>query len=884
VIGVLRELLNRLRGGLGLGRRDEDFAEELRFHQEMLEQRHRLHGLEPHAARRAARLELGGSAQIAEQWRDQRGLPALDMLRQDVRYGLRMLRRAPGFTAAAVVTLALGIGANTAIFSVVDAVLLRPLPYVDPDRLVTVGDRAPDGTSSTVGFTTAADWRARSQTFQSFALMRTWMPTLVAGGDAEPVPAVRVSWNYFDMMGVRPALGRGFMADDDRPDHWRVLLLSDALWRRRFGADPSIVGRTIAMNDREYRVIGVMPASFEPLDAARYYAPAQLWAPLGYAVSQRDACRTCQHLRAFGRLRPGVTIAQATGEMNTIREQLRREHPTDYDAGSIAVVPLRDALTGNVRTALLVLLAAVGLVLLIACANVASLLLARSLARQRELVVRAVLGAGRPRIVRQLLTESVMLSALGAAAAVALAWFAVQGIAALAPVSVPRIDRVQVDARVLAFTAIVAVLTSVIFGLLPAWRSASAGLQGTLAVDSRGSVGGRSRARSAIVVADLAIALVLLAGAGLMLRTVVALSRANPGFNPDRVVTLAFSLVGSAYAEDPAVLAFQNRVLERVHSVPGVESAALAGQVPFGGNFDCWGFHAKGRMKANTADDPCIQRYGATPEYLRTMGIPIRAGRFFTEGDSTTSQPVIVISESTALAVWGAEDPIGSEVRIGTAGEGPWRRVVGVVADSHHADLTESATAAMYTPQTQLTDSFLVAVVKSSTTDPASLVAPVRAVLRELDPRVPVYDVATMETLLAKATAQRLFVMRLLAGFACVAVLLAGIGLYGVVSHGVAQRTREVGVRVALGAQRGDILRLVLGQGLALVTAGVAGGLTAALAATRYLGALVFGVSPVDPLTLGGAAILLTVVALAAHAVPLRRALHVDAASALRHE
>jgi putative ABC transport system permease protein len=318
--------------------------------------------------------------------------------------------------------------------------------------------------------------------------------------------------------------------------------------------------------------------------------------------------------------------------------------------------------------------------------------------------------------------------------------------------------------------------------------------------------------------------------------------------------------------------------------VPGVESVALAGQVPFGGNFDCWGFHARGRTKPNTADDPCIQRYGASPDYLRTIGIPVRAGRFFTDADLTTSQPVIVVSESTARAVWGTDDPIGSDVRIGSADEGPWRRVVGVVADAHHEDLTAPPTAAMYTPQTQVTDSFLVAVVKSSTTDPAALVAPVRAVLRELDPAVPVYDVATMETRLARSSAQRLFVMRLLSGFACVAVLLAAIGLYGVVAHGVAQRTREVGVRVALGARRGDILRLVLAQGAALIAVGVAGGLAAALLSTRYLGTLVFGVSPMDTPTLAAAAGLLTIVALAAHAIPIRRALRIDPAAALRHE
>ncbi len=883
-MSTLRELLARVLGSLGLGRRDDELAEEIRFHQEMLEQKHRAGGLDARAARRASRLELGGDAQIAEGWRDQRGLPALDMLRQDVRYSLRMMRRAPGFTAAAVVTLALGIGGNTAIFTVVDAVLLRPLPYADPDRLVTVGDRTPEGTSSNVGFTTVVDWRARSRTFESLALMRSWLPTLVTAGEAEQVPAVRVSWNYLDMMRVRPALGRGFTADDDRPDHWRVVLLSDSLWRRRFGADPAAVGRTIVMNDREYRIVGVMPASFEPLDAARYYAAAQIWAPIGYDVSMRDACRSCQHLRAFGRLTRGTTIEQATAEMNTIREQLRREHPADYDSGSIAVVPLRDAVTGNVRSALLVLLAAVGVVLLIACANVASLLLARSLSRQRELVLRAVLGAGRARIVRQLLTESAMLSGLGAALGIGLAWFAVQGIAALAPVSLPRMDHVRVDARVLAFTAFVAVLTSVVFGLVPAWRSASAGLQATLAVDSRASIGGRSRARAALVFADLVLALVLLVGAGLMLRTVAALTHASPGFDPARVLTFQFSLVGKAYAEDPAVVVFQNRFLEKVGALPGVEGVALAGQIPFGGNGDCWGFHAKGRMKPNSAEDPCIERYGATPDYLRVMGIPLRAGRFFTNEDLTNSQPVIVVSESTARSIWGTEDPIGAEVRIGSADQGAWRRVIGVAADTHHEDLTAPATAAMYTPQTQLTDSFLVAVLKSATSDPASLAVPARAVLRELDPAIPVYDVATMEARLSRAAGQRRFVMRLLSGFACLAMLLAGIGLYGVVAHSVAQRTREVGVRVALGAQRRDILRLVLGQGVGLVAAGVVGGLAAAIVSSRYLGTLVFRVSPVDPPTLAGAAGLLMVVALLAHVVPVRRALRIDPASALRHE
>ncbi len=880
-----REAIARLRGLLGLGRSDRDLRQELGFHLEMLERRHRDRGLSPADARRAARLELGGEAQIAEAWRDQRSIPAFETLRQDVRYGFRMLRRTPGFTASALITLALGIGANTAIFTIVDAVLLRPLPYADPDRLMTVGDRNPQGFSSNVGFATVVDWRERSRSFESFAMMRSWMPTLLTNGEAERLPAVRVSWNYFEMMGVRPILGRAFKADDDRPDHWRVLLLSESLWRRRFGADPTVVGRTVVMNDREYRIVGVMPASFEPLDARRYYnAAAELWAPIGYELGGDSACRSCQHLRGFGRLEPGVSVAAATAEMNAIREQMRREHPNDYDAGSIAIVPLRDALTGDVRTALLVLLGAVAFVLLIACANVANLLLARSVTRQRELALRAVLGAARGRIVRQLLTECMMLSAGGAVAGIALAMLGLRGLSSLAPVSLPRLNEVTIDGRVLAFTLIVAALTSVVFGLLPAWRGATAGIQQRLAIDSRTSTGGPSRARSALVIADLVLALVLLAAAGLMLRTVVALTHASPGFNADRILSLQFSLVGKAYAEDPGVVAFQDRTLERLRAIPGVERVALAGQIPFGGNADCWGFHAKGRMKPNTIDDPCVERYSITPEYLQVMDIPVVAGRSFTVADTATAQPVIVISQSTAKAIWGNENPLGGQVRIGDAISGPWRTVVGVVGDVHHDDLTEPPQPAMYLPQAQNTDSFLTAVVKSSAGDAARLAPAVRMALRDLDPAVPVYDIATLASLIEKSSAQRLFVMRLLGGFAVVAVLLAAIGLYGVVSYGVTQRTREVGVRVALGARPADILRLVLSSGLVLVGVGLAAGLAAAAAATRFLGALVFGVSRTDPLTFASAGLLLAAVALLAHWVPLTRALRIDPAVALRQE
>ncbi len=869
---------------LGNGSRERDLAEELRFHQEMLEARHRERGDDPAAARRAAPHDLGGETQIAETWRDQRSLPIVETLVQDIRYGLRMLRRTPGFTIAALLTLALGIGANTAMFTLVDAVLLRPLPYVEPDRLVTVGDRTPAGYSSNVGFATLIDWRERSRSFEQLALMRGWQPTLVINGEAERLAAVRVSWNYFNMMGVRPALGRSFTEAEDHPDSWRVLLLSDGLWRRRFNADPSVVGRTITMNDREYRIVGVMPAGFEPLDAIEYErVAAEAWAPIGYEVGGDSACRSCQHLRAFGRLERGVSVAQATAEMNVIREAMRREHPQDYAEGSIAVVPLQDALTGRIRAALLVLLGAVGFVLLIACANVANLLLARSVARQRELTLRTVLGASRARIARQLLTESLMLSAGGAMLGLGLAAIAVRGLTAFAPVLLPRLNVATIDAGVLAFTAIVAVATGLLFGVVPAWRSASDASQ-TLAIDSRASVGGSGPARAALVIADLALALTLLAGAGLMLRTMASLTRTSPGFTSGRILTLQFSLVGKAYAEDPAVVAFQNRALERLRALPGVERVALADQVPFGGNYDCRGFHAQGRMKAKTVDDPCIERYGVTPDYARLMGIPVRRGRFISDEDTSTSQPALVVSESTAKLVWGSDDPIGSHVRIGSATTGPWYTVVGVVGDVHHEDVPQPVTAAMYTAETQFTDSFLVAIVKASDGDPASLTTSVRQALRELDAAVPVYDIAALPVLVQQASAQRSFVMELLAGFAAVALLLAAIGLYGVVSYGVAQRTREVAVRVALGAQRRDVFRLVLWSGFWLVGLGVAIGLVSALAATRLLGTLIFGVSPVDPATFLSAAALLTVVALAAHVLPIRRAIRIDPAQALRAE
>jgi putative ABC transport system permease protein len=806
-------------------------------------------------------------------------------LLQDVRYALRGFAKSPGFTAVAVATLALGIGVNTAIFSVTDAILLRPLPYASADRLAQVGDRSRSGSADNIGYATYEDLRARNRTFASLAAVRSWYPTLAAGGEAERVPAMRVTWNYFATLGAHPVLGRDFRREEDRPDTWRVVILSDALWRRRFGADRSIVGRSIRMNDRAYTVVGVMPAAYEPLISAHFYQPAQMWAPMGYDRSLPYACRSCQHLKAFGRLRDGVSTSQAAADLDAIRAQLRREYPKEYPAGAIAVVPFSEELTGGIRPALFVLGGAVGFVLLIACANVANLTLARSVQRSHEMVVRAALGASRGRLVRQLLTESLLLAGAGGAVGVSCALLLRASLVGLSPVPLPRFERFGMDGRVLAFAALASLATGVLCGVIPALRTARAGWRHPLASAARATAGGSAvAARRWLAIADLTLAVVLLAGAGLMLKSMARLLSVPLGFRPEGVVTASVSLNGSAYEKDEPVVAFEERLLEKLRSAPEVTGAALASQIPLGGNGDQAGLHVEGHAFANPADAPSAERYMVTPDYFRVMGIALERGRVFTETDRAGSDPVLLVSKTAARSLFFGEDPIGRRVRVGDAGSGPWRTVVGVVGDVRHADLATPPAPQMYLPQSQVPDSFPVLVIRTIAARPDVLAGAIRQAIHDLDPGVPVYGVATMKNLVGRAEAQRRFAMRLLAGFAAVALLLASIGLYGVVSTTIAQRRKEIGIRVALGAAPADVLSLVLRSGASTVGAGLVLGLLCALALTRFLRSLLFEVSVVDPATLIAATATLTLVAFLTHWAPARRALRVDPIRALRED
>jgi putative ABC transport system permease protein len=797
----------------------------------------------------------------------------------DIRFGVRQLARSPGFTALALLTLALGIGATTAIYSVVNPVLFQALPYPEPDRLVTVWERGNDGGEDNTGYATFLDVQRMARSFEAIAVMSSWQPTLQEHGDPERFSGQRVTGDFFKVLGVGPALGRDFTAAEQIRGQHRVTILSHQLWQRRFGGDSTLLGRSITLDGIPYTVVGVMPQQFESLLSPT----AELWAPLGYEVSLPWACRTCHHLREVARLKPGVSAAAAERELEVISGRLVAEYPREYSGEGMMVIPLQARLTRDVRPALLAVLGAVALVLLITCANVSALLLGRALSRESEFAVRGALGAGRWRVVRQLLTESVLLAVLGGAAGVGIAVAGVKALVALGPASLPRVGAIGIDGGVLAFSALLTVVTGLAFGLVPALATAKPNLFSALRPGGR-LTGQRSRrlARAALVTGEIAMAVMLLVGAGLLLRSLEKLLAQDPGFDPSRLLTMQVQTTGARYTTDAPVWTFWDRALASVLAVPGVESAAWTSQLPMGGNIDRWGIQIEGKLLNNPEDAPSADRYSVSPGYLELMKIPLLRGRVFTAQDAATAPPVALVSETMARIGWEGADPIGSRIRMGGPDK-PWRTVVGVVGDVRHTGLDEEQAPQFYLPEAQghFADGAMDLVVRTKG-DPAGLARPVQAAIHAVDPSLPILQLAVMEDVISATAKQRRFALVLFQVFAGVALLLAAAGIYGVLAGNVAERTREIGIRSALGASRRGLLGLVLRQGLALALGGIVIGGAASLVLSRFLQQMLYGISPQDPLTFAGVFVVLLAVVLAACWAPALRATRVSPLEAIR--
>jgi putative ABC transport system permease protein len=882
--------MRRLRAWLirlsGLWNKDRgELSDELNTHLQLQIEDNLRRGMAPEEARRQALIKLGSIAPAIDTCRDRRGIPAVETILRDIRHALRSLRKNLAFSTVAVITLALGIGANTAIFSAVKAVLLNQLPYRQPGRLVVLGqaDSSADRPSTT-DFTTTYDWRRLSHSFESMSLYRDAAAAIVEHGQAELVKGLRVNYDFFDTLGVPMQLGRNFLAEEDRPDRRFEVILSHGLWIRRFGADPNIVGRVIRLNEASVTVVGVLPAEFRPLQILSGDLP-EMFLPLGYALSQPFACRGCQHLRLVARLKPGVEPRQAQAELITIMGNLKRQYPEAYSPKStVALMPLHDYIVGPASTALWVLLGAVGLVLLIACANVASLMLARATSRTREIALRAALGAGRARLIRQLLTESLALSLAGGVAGVLLAWWGTTALASFAPKEIPRVSDIHMDAAVLLFGLAISLLTGTLFGLAPALRLSRTDLNDAFK-DQGKATDRRSRGglRNLLVAAEIALAFVLVVSAGLLGKSFLHLLNVNPGFDPHNVVTLRTYTYGARYQKPEAELAYYNQSLERLRATAGFESAAMTSNLPLVDS-DRYAFHIRERHLRSIAEAPSVDTYSISSDYFRVLRIPLLRGRVFTDQDGPTSPKVAVISETCARQAFPNEDPIGKQIQLGgRADEKPWTTIVGVVGDIRHYGLDRAPEMATYIAQSQ-NMGFSFSLVARAGIDPGPMDAAAREAFLATDRTLPVFHVQSMETYLASTLAQRSFTFYLLGLFGACALLLAAIGIYGLISYAVTLRTREMGVRMAFGAGRGDVVWMVMRQSLMLIGIGLAAGFATSLAFTRLLKSLLFEVRPADLATWAAVAMILTIVALLASYLPARRAASVDPMIALRYE
>jgi putative ABC transport system permease protein len=795
---------------------------------------------------------------------------------QDVRYAARVMLKSRALTLVAVATLALGIGANTAIFSVINALLLRPLPYPEADRLVMVWqDLRPRGGPATewTGPSQQFDWKAETAVFENLTSVRGWN-AMVGGGDLpETFVGEQSTYEYFDVLKVRPALGRTFRQSDDMPNAPRVVVLSDRVWRDRFGSDPSVVGRTIKISGENHEIIGVMPPDF----TSAYVTDAVLWRPL--RMNPTNPSRNSAVNHTIGRLAPGMTIDQARARLVALAKRLERDHP-DTDTGkSINPVLLQEQKVGAVKPALFMLQGAVAFVLLIACVNIANLLLSRAFGRTREIAVRRALGADRARIIRQMLTESVLLALVGGALGILAGVWGVSALTAIAPAGTPRLAEIGVDRNVLGFAVALSFATGLVFGLVPAVHAARGQFSDALKQGGRGQMGdGGGRARRALVVAELALALVLLVGGGLMLRTFLALQRADLGFNPDHVVSGFVLTPPAVYRTAEQRLAFYDALLERSAALPGVRQAALSSVIPLGGDSDT-NFEIEGRPRATRSADALVTWYrDVSANYFSTMGIPVRKGRLIAEREA---EPTAVINETAANRFWGAEDPIGRRIRFDQ--DGAWFTIVGIVADVRVRGPRAENVAETYVGYWKMPEAGTNVVLKAAG-NPAALAEPLRRAVKELDAGISVSGIASMEEMIAEANGPTRFYATLVAIFAALALLLAAVGIYGVMSYAVTLRTQEIGVRLALGATARQIFGLVVGESLKLAAVGLVLGVAGAIAVGRAMDTLLFGVAATDILTFGLTAAVLTMVAVLASYMPARRAMRTDPMTALRTE
>ena len=880
-------LASRTRAWLSPRHADQDFENELGAHLDMLTEENIRRGVPPEEAGRAARIKLGGLTQLKETNRELSGLPFLETFFQDARYAFRMLRKNLGFTAVAVLTLALGIGANTAIFSVVYAVLLKPLPYANPNQLVSAfaantQEGIPENGTSYPNF---EEWRAQNHVFSELATIDFHQLTLTGRGEPSEVNTCVVTPEHFAVLDVKPLQGRVFFPEDGKRGAPPVVIVSENLWRGTLGADTNILGSSVILDKRPFTVVGIMPASFR---SPFVNSKPEVWIPLvqdplfGSWMARRGG----HWLAVFGRLKSGVSIAQAQAEMDAISDRLASEFPAENKGWTVRLVPLQKEIVGDVRTALLVLLGAVGLVLLIACANIANLLLTRATSRSREIAVRTALGAGRARIIRQLLSETAVLGLLGGAVGIALAYWGVRVLSAAMPVSVPQVNAIRVDHAVLAFALVLSAIASVAFGLVPALFASKSNIQASLREGGgrSGESGNRRRARSFLAASEIALAMVLLVGAGLLLRSFSKLTAVSPGFDARHIVKAEISLPQFQYSMPQQWTAFSDELLARVQAQPGMKDTAVAIPLPIVDGYINLGFDIEGAPPASQAESRLANYVSVSPEYFRVMGIPLLAGRFFSRQDLPSAPSVTLINKVLAQRYFPNEDPIGKRLNFGfPPNPDVSREIIGIVGDVRDVSLAESPGPMMYVPYAQAPFWGANLVVKSTlSTDVVA--AAIRQEVQKIDKDLPVTDVGKMPDLIDASVSQQRFRTFLLGLFAAMALILAATGIFGVISYSVSCRTNEIGIRVALGASRATILRMILRETLLLTVAGLLIGIPCALAASHLIGHLLFGVSANDPVTLVAVAFTLAAVAALAGFLPARRAMQVDPMIALRYE